>query len=519
VPFCLNLQTTVCITLITNLEQNMKISVSTKDPAAYTGDMIILFVRQPAKGQPVCPVPGLAKAMAQACLSGDFQGREGQTLLFYPIGGKGRPLGTRRALVIGLGKDEVKRETLRQAGGSACCATMKTKATKLLAVLPEDVGLAVLVVAESLAEGLILGAYQFHKYQKFTDPDETPGAISEITLFSSRATEARRGLARGRVAAEAAWVARDMANEPANYWTPAHFARFGRDLAKSDGLKCTVLGKPEMIKLGLNGLLAINQGSSVPPTMTVLEYRCGTKKAPTLLLVGKGLTFDSGGISLKPGVGMEEMKYDMCGGAAVMAVMQALGRERPRGVNVVGIVPSTENLPGPAALKPGVVVTLYNGKTVEVVNTDAEGRMILADALAYGVATFKPDAVVDIATLTGAVIVALGHHRTGLLANDDALAARVLTAADEAGEPAWRLPLGPEYRKQLKSQVADLKNVDKRDAGTILGAVFLQEFVAETPWVHLDIAGTAWNYTEKSYIPKGPSAVGVRTLLALVRSY
>ena len=502
------------------MEPDMKISVSSKGPAEYTGDMIIFFVRQPEKGQPVCPVPGVAQAVAQASLAGDFLGREGQTLLFYPAAGTDKQLGARRAMVVGLGKDTVSRETLRKAGGTASCATMKTKATKLLAVLPEEIGLDIADVAESLGEGLILGAYRFRKHQHDADPDEAPGVITEITFFTSKGGEARQGLGRARVAAEAAWVARDMANEPANCWTPGNFARFGCTLAKDDGLKCTVLGKAEMIKHGLNGLLAVSQGSMVEPTMTVLEYRCGVKKAPTLLLVGKGLTFDSGGISLKPSLGMEEMKYDMCGGAAVMAVMQGVGREKPKGVNVVGIVPATENMPGSGAVKPGDVITMHNGKSVEVVNTDAEGRLILADALSYGVATFKPDAVVDIATLTGAVIVALGHHRTGLLANDDALAAKLLAAADEAGEPAWRLPMAPEYRKQLQSQVADLKNVDnKREAGTILGAAFLQEFVDNTPWVHLDIAGTAWNYTEKSYVPKGPSAVGVRTLLSLIRSY
>jgi len=213
------------------------------------------------------------------------------------------------------------------------------------------------------------------------------------------------------------------------------------------------------------------------------------------------------------------MKYDMCGGAAVLAAIQAVAEERPRGVNVVGIIPATENLPGPAALKPGDVIRQYGGKTVEVVNTDAEGRLILADALAYGVERFKPDAVIDLATLTGAVIIGLGHHRTGLIANNDTLAGLVASAADQAGEPVWRLPLGPEYTKQLKSAIADLKNVDKRDAGTILGGAFLAEFVGSTPWVHLDIAGTAWNFTEKPYIPKGPSGIGVRTLINLIRGW
>jgi leucyl aminopeptidase len=274
-----------------------------------------------------------------------------------------------------------------------------------------------------------------------------------------------------------------------------------------------------MKKLGMGGILAVNQGSALPPKLVILEYTTA-KKNPTLMFVGKGLTFDSGGVSLKPAAGMEDMKYDMCGGAAVLAAMQAVAEEKPPGVNIVALVPATDNMSGSAALKPGDVITHYNGKTSEVVNTDAEGRLILADALAYGIKRFKPDAVIDLATLTGAVIVGLGHHRTGLLSNDDELAEKILAAGDWSGEPLWRLPLGPEYTKQLKSEVADLKNVGGKSAGTITAASYLQEFVGETSWAHLDIAGTAWGFTEKSYIDKkGPSGTGVRTLLTLVRHW
>lgn len=217
---------------------------------------------------------------------------------------------------------------------------------------------------------------------------------------------------------------------------------------------------------------------------------------------------------------MQDMKFDMCGGAAVLAVMQAVARLKPAGVNVVGLVPAAENMGGSAALKPGDIISQFNGKNVEVVNTDAEGRLILADALAYGVKHYQPTAVIDIATLTGAVIVALGHHRTGLLSNDDALAEKLLAIGEHCGEPLWRLPLGKEYRKQLKSEVADLKNVGSdRAAGTITAACFLEEFVDKAPWAHLDIAGTAWDFTKKSYVPKGPSGVGVRTLLELVLNW
>jgi leucyl aminopeptidase len=250
----------------------------------------------------------------------------------------------------------------------------------------------------------------------------------------------------------------------------------------------------------------------------VLEY-ISDKKNPTLMLVGKGLTFDSGGISLKPAKGMEDMKYDMCGGAAVITTMQVVGEERPGNVNVVALVPATDNMSGAAALKPGDIITHFGGKTSEVINTDAEGRLILADALAWGIKTYAPDAVVDLATLTGAVIIGLGHHKTGLLSNNETLAQRVSAAGERSGEPFWRLPLGPEYSKQLKSEVADLKNIGGRSAGTITAAAYLQEFTGDTPWAHCDIAGTAWNFTEKSYVPKGPSGITVRTLVTLIRQW
>jgi leucyl aminopeptidase len=269
----------------------------------------------------------------------------------------------------------------------------------------------------------------------------------------------------------------------------------------------------------MGGILGVNQGSALPPKLVILEYKTD-KKHPTILLVGKGLTFDCGGISLKPPAGMEDMKYDMCGGAAVLTVMQALVETKVSGLNVVALIPATENLVGSAAIKPGDVIRHFGGKTSEIINTDAEGRLILADALAYGIATYKPAAVIDIATLTGAVIIGLGHHYTGLLANNDQLADQLIDAGARVGEPLWRLPLGPEYRKQIDSRVADIKNAGSdRSGGTITAACYLQEFVGETPWAHLDIAGTAWDFTEKSYIPKGPSGTGVRTLVACLRQW
>jgi leucyl aminopeptidase len=367
----------------------------------------------------------------------------------------------------------------------------------------------------------VLGTYQFRKYKKNVEEEENQTSIKEILLYTEKEkSKVSKGLALGKIAALAGIAARDMANEPGNVWTPTRFAEYGRRLAKKKNISCKVLSKKDMLRLKMGGILGVNSGSAQPPKMVILEYKTSPRN-PTLLLVGKGLTFDSGGISLKPPLGMEQMKFDMCGGAAVLGAMQAVAEEQPKGINVICLVPTTENLPGPSALKPGDIITIYGGKTVEVINTDAEGRLILADALAYGIKKYKPKVVVDLATLTGAVVIGLGHHRTGLLSNDDKLAQKVVDAGDRSGEPLWRLPLGPEYSKQIKSKVADMKNVGNRAAGTITAAAFLQEFVDDdVAWAHLDIAGTAYGFTEKPYIPnKGPSGIGVRTLLALIRNW
>lgn len=496
------------------------ISLSSKKPSQFKGDLLVYLVRQPEKkGAPLCSDDLVQERIERAYQVGDCTGKKEETLLIYPervYDG----VQAKRLLVVGLGKDEPDRETFRKVGGTISRKALAHKAETVFLVLPEELGFSVSEMVESLSEGLVLGSYQFRKYKKPDEEDE-PVDLKRVSIYVSPGSSviARKALKRGVAAARAGNSARDMANEPSNVWTPRAFADFARNMAEEFKLDCQVLEKAEMEELQMGGILGVNQGSAQPPKLIALQYRTG-KNAPTLLLVGKGITFDSGGISLKPPAGMEDMKYDMCGGAAVLAAMQAIATEKPGGVDVVALVPATENLPSSAALKPGDIIRQYGGRTVEVVNTDAEGRLILADAMAYGVEKYKPAAVVDIATLTGAAIIGLGHHRTGLLANDDDLAAKVLEAGERAGEPLWRLPLAVEYREQLKSEVADLKNIGGRPAGTITAAAFLQEFVGDTPWAHLDIAGTAWKYTEKSYIPsKGPSGVGARTLLELVRIF
>jgi leucyl aminopeptidase len=307
--------------------------------------------------------------------------------------------------------------------------------------------------------------------------------------------------------------------QPGNVCTPTYLADRARELAERHGLEITVLDRAAMRAEKMGALLAVAQGSVEEPRFIVLEYR-GGGDAPPVALVGKGVTFDSGGISIKPAASMEEMKYDMSGAAAVLGTFELLGRLRPA-INVVGVVPATENLPSGTAVKPGDVVTAQLGKTIEIVNTDAEGRLILADALSY-VRRFKPAAILDAATLTGAVVVALGHHAIGLMGTDEGLLGEVRAAGERAGERCWPLPLWDEYRELLKSEIADLKNSGGRSAGAIAGGWFLREFAEGAPWAHLDIAGTAYTDSEGPHQAKGPTAIGVRLfaefLLARARS-
>ena len=493
------------------------ISVTNIKPGDFNGDLIVYFVRQRDKSAPVCSDDLIQARIDRAFKVGAFKGKTEETLLVYPEK-KYDGVQAGRLLIVGLGKDELDRELFRKAGGTVSLKSLETRAEKIYVVLPEDLDFAAVDMAQCLSEGMILGAYQFNKYKTNGD-DEPKAEIKNIKLYAAtQGSKVRIGVKLGTTAANGTALARDMANEPGNVWTPAKFAQFGRKLGKKKNCSCKVIALAEMKKLKMGGILGVTKGSHEPPAMVVVQYRTG-KNVPTLMLVGKGLTFDSGGISLKPGAGMENMKYDMCGGAAVMAAMQVISEEQPKHINVVAIVPASENLPGRSALKPGDIISPYGGKTVEILNTDAEGRLILADALSYGVDKFKPDAIVDVATLTGAVIIGLGHHRSGLMANDDGLADKLLEAGEASGELLWRLPLGKEYTKQIESKIADIKNVGGKPAGTITAAAFLQEFVRDTAWAHLDIAGTAWDYTEKSYVPKGPSGIVVRTLVELVRNW
>jgi leucyl aminopeptidase len=420
-----------------------------------------------------------------------------------------RPEGTPPVLVVGLGEpDELDTEKLRVAAALAAKEAARLEADSLAWVLPESDDAE--AAAEALVVGTILAAYRFDRF-KSGNGDEAP-RLASLTLLAP--AELADAAATAAVAAEAQNRARDLQSTPANVATPSFLAERAEEIAAgSEAITAEVLGRAELERKGMGGLLAVSQGGPQEPKLIVLRYS-GGDSAP-VAFVGKGVTFDTGGISLKPGAGMQEMKMDMSGAAAVLEAVAAIAElELP--VAIVAVVPTTENMPSGTAIKPGDVITQYNGVTVEVNNTDAEGRLILADALAYAV-ELGAERIVDLATLTGAVEVALGSTYAGLISNDDGLAAEVTAAGEETGELLWRLPLHPEYKELMKGTVADLSNLGKkRKAGTITAASFLEEFVGETPWAHLDIAGTSWD-VGRAYVGNDANGFGVRLLVEFAR--
>jgi leucyl aminopeptidase len=414
-------------------------------------------------------------------------------------------------LIVGLGKrEEIDAERLRVAAALAAKEAARLEVSSVAWALPESGDDA--TATEALVAGTILGSYRYDRF-KGADPEPPPPRIKSLILLTPEAVAEAAEMA--RVSAEAANRARDLQMTPANVATPSYLAARAEEIAAAnDAITVEVLGPEQIAAKGMGGLVAVSRGGGEPARLIVLRY-AGGGSAPTLGLVGKGVTFDSGGISLKPGAGMHEMKYDMSGAAAVLESVAAIA-ELGLAVDLVAVVPSTENMPSGTAVKPGDVITQYSGKTVEVNNTDAEGRLILADALAYAV-ELGAERIVDLATLTGAVTIALGSTYAAVIANDDELAAAVGRAGEESGELVWRLPLHPEFKELMKGTVADLSNLaSKRKAGTITAASFLEEFVGETPWAHVDIAGTAWD-VGREYTGSEASGFGVRLLVELAR--
>lgn len=433
-----------------------------------------------------------------------------------------RPDAERRLLVIGLGKrEELDAERLRVAAAVAVQQAAAYDATSIAWSLPDSAGTTAGAAgfATGLVDGSVLASFRFDRF-KSRDPDDPPAPRLERLVISAPDEEdsITDAVRTAHVAAEATNRARELQALPANIVTPSYLADRAREIANAyDAVEVEVLGRDEITERGMGGLAAVGMGSEQEPQLISLRYSGGSSDGEKLGLVGKAVTFDTGGISIKPSARMEEMKMDMSGGAAVLEAVAAVA-ELGVGVNVVACVPSAENMPSGHATRPGDIITQLNGKTVEVTNTDAEGRLILADALTYCVRELGADRVVDIATLTGAVIIALGSTYAGLMANDDEWADRVTVAGNETGELVWRLPLHPEFRDLVRGKDSDLVNSSsKRKASTIYAAEFLREFVDDAPWAHLDIAGTAWD-VGRAYVGNGPTGFGVRLFVDLIRA-
>ncbi|MEK7830831.1 MAG: leucyl aminopeptidase, partial [Acidobacteriota bacterium] len=421
----------------------------------------------------------------------------------------------RRLLLLGAGKQaEFTADNVRRMAGTAARILRGKKARTFAFLRRSDVAdVAVAESAQAATEGALLALFEPDKYHT---SDKTESNLSQMILATNGddLKAATSGIERGRIIAEATNFGREIVNEPSNVMTPTELANKAAEVAKTYGLELDVLEEEQMRELGMGSLLGVAQGSAEPAKLIVLTYAPKTKSDETIAIVGKGVTFDTGGISIKPSDGMEKMKYDMAGGATTISAMRAIAQLKPT-VNVLGIVPAVENMPGGRAQRPGDVVRAMTGKTIEVINTDAEGRLILADAVAYA-RKLGATKIVDLATLTGAVSIALGDLYVAILGNNQEWIDTVMATAKKSGEKFWQLPLDKEYREQIKSEIADIKNVGGRKAGTITGAYFIREFVEDTPWVHLDIAGTAWNDSNKPYLAVGPTGVCVRTLVNLV---
>ena len=487
----------------------MQVHVSNDAAASVaTGALVVpLFAGGAVDGVAAEVDRALGGAIADVIASGEITGKPNETSLVHA---KDAPF--KRVLIVGLGeREKFTPSALAKYAGTAVRYLGKRTVKSIAIVLPD--GVAADVAASFVAEGANAATLDTTLYR--TEADK-PVLTEDVTILAGSYDRAalEAGAKRGGIIGEAVNAARRMALTPANDMTPTLLAARAKELAQDAGLEFDMLDEARMEAKGMGSLLGVSRGSDEPATLSVMTYKGDPSSTETLALVGKGLTFDSGGISIKPAENMHEMKYDMSGGAAVAAAMWAIGKLRPK-LNVIGLIPSSENLPGHRAMKPGDVLKAMNGKTIEVINTDAEGRLILADALCYA-RELGATKIIDTATLTGACVVALGHAASGTMSNDDAFVNRFLDVVADVGERYWRLPLYSDFDQQIKSDIADLKNTGGRAGGAETAGAFLKAFVGDTPWIHLDVAGTAYLDSESSAMAKGPTGTPVRAFVNVV---
>ena len=484
-----------------------------------SGALVLMLEEDAAAGSPTAELLAAADAatggaVGRALAAAEFKGKRGQTTTVLAPGA-----GLSRVVAVGLGKlDGIAARHLEDAGGAAAAALAREPAASVSAT-----GLSG-AQAASVAMGLALRSYRFDRYRTTEKPEDKP-RLAKATVLTAEVPKARDAWTGLKAVAEGVFLSRDLVSEPANVLNPAEMAERCRKLT-SLGLKVEVFGPKEMTKLGFGALMGVAMGSANEPRMVVMTWngagaargKAAAKPAKPLCFVGKGVTFDTGGISIKPAGGMEDMKWDMGGAGTVVGLMAALAGRKAK-VDVIGLVGLVENMPSGTAQRPGDVVKTYSGQTVEVINTDAEGRLVLADVLWYCQQKYDPRFMVDLATLTGAMIVALGHDYAGFFSNDDALAQQLHEAGETTGEKVWRMPLGEAYDKQIKSDIADMKNIGGRPGGAITAAQFIQRFVNGKPWAHMDVAGTVWSGKDAPTVPKGATAFGVRLLDRMVAEH
>ena len=411
-----------------------------------------------------------------------------------------------------LGKKEnLTKDTIRLVSGKIAQKARELKLKEFSIITPPSFVTDQISSVSQIVEGSKMGLYKFDKF-KAEKVDNSP----DLTIIVSKSNKISQAIKTAEVVADGAIFTKSIANLPPNECTPSTLANFAKTISKKNKMKCNIFSKPELKKKGFGGITAVGQGSKNEPKLIVLEHNRGPRNEKPIVLVGKAVTFDTGGISLKPGASMDEMKFDKCGGCTVLGIMKAVS-ELKLPINVVGIIPSVENMPGGESYRPGDIIKLYSGKTAEILNTDAEGRLILADALSYGEKQYSPKAIIDFATLTGACIVALGTNVAAIISNNEKLTKKINDSSKRTTEEVWELPLNQDYMDMIKSDVADMKNVGiGRAAGTITAAAFLKNAIEDTPWAHIDIAGVAWTQgatKEKSYNPKGATGFGVRLIL------
>lgn len=485
----------------------LTVSINSANPAEIGTALLVIAL---AENPTLAGIAGLDTA-AQGALTRtiemrDFRGARDETLHLTGI-----PRGPRRLLLVGMGPVTDRRAAFRRAATLGARNAQRLGVGEMVwysgQITPEE--------TEAITTGLIAGAWEYADLKAQPPEAERKKPLEQATILTSNTDDSRRGLANGKAIGDGQSLARRLAMMPGNLCTPEYLAQTAADIARRHGMGITVLGRREMEAEKMGSFLAVAQGTQQDPKLIVLEYKGGKPGAKPVTLIGKGLCFDSGGISIKPAQSMEFMKFDMCGAAGVLGTLEAVGQMKPE-INVVGIVGATTNMPSGTAMNPGDVVRSHIGKSIEIINTDAEGRLVLADLLSYA-RRYDPAVVIDAATLTGACVIALGHSATGVFSSDDALIAEILAAGKRAGEPGWPLPMWDEYKELIKSDIADVKNSGGRPAGAVTAALFLKEFVEGFPWVHLDIAGTAYSETDLVTIPKGPTGVPTGTFIEFIR--